>query len=150
MASRSACGLVRPVTCWNVPVVPVNAPTWRRWSSRRCAGLSARGADAAAAAEAFESAVRGGDHAAACFLLAPQTRSELMESRGAGCAAALGEARLPAPGARRGVQVYGRQAMVTFEADTLFLSQFPGSWRVVAAGCVPEPGEPYNCRVKGV
>ncbi|MFD5574427.1 hypothetical protein [Streptomyces cadmiisoli] len=115
-----------------------------------CAGLSARGADAAAAAEAFESAVRGGDHAAACFLLAPQTRSELMESRGAGCAAALGEARLPAPGARRGVQVYGRQAMVTFEADTLFLSQFPGSWRVVAAGCVPEPGEPYNCRVKGV
>lgn len=65
------------------------------------------------------------------------------------CAAALGEEQLPAEGAVRAVEVYGRQAMVTLERDTLFLSQFPGGWRVVAAGCVPNTDKPYRCQVKG-
>ena len=31
----------------------------------------------------------------------------------------------------------------------LFLSQFPDGWKVVAAGCIPQPGRPYQCTVEG-
>ncbi|MGI5399221.1 hypothetical protein ACQEVG_07150 [Streptomyces sp. CA-135486] len=97
----------------------------------------------------FERAVHAGDNTAACELLAPGTRSEGEESGQKPCAVALGEEQLPSGGAVRAVEVYGQQAMVTLERDTLFLSQFPGGWRVVAAGCRPEAGKPYQCQVKG-
>ncbi|WP_327323432.1 hypothetical protein OG735_13595 [Streptomyces sp. NBC_01210] len=97
----------------------------------------------------FERAVHAGDNTAACELLAPGARSEVEESGQKPCAVALGEEQLPSGGAVRAVEVYGQQAMVTLERDTLFLSQFPGGWRVVAAGCWPEAGKPYQCQVKG-
>lgn len=114
-----------------------------------CGGSGARGTDASGAAEAFERAVTNGKATEACALLAPGTRDELEDDGRMTCPAALGEEQLPEGGAVRNVDVYGRQAMVTLQGDTLFLSQFRGGWRVVAAGCVPESGKPYKCQVKG-
>ncbi|MFC9847973.1 hypothetical protein ACFWFF_12495 [Streptomyces sp. NPDC060223] len=114
-----------------------------------CGGTGARGADATTAVEAFERAVTSGRALAACALLAPETRDELEDSGRMTCVAALGEEQLPEGGPVRSVDVYGRQAMVTLRNDTLFLSQFPGGWRVVAAGCEPERDRPYKCQVKG-
>jgi hypothetical protein len=114
-----------------------------------CGGPGARGGAVSGQAEVFERALHAGDNAAACALLAPGTRSEVEDSAQKPCAVALGEEPLPSGGAVRAVEVYGRQAMVTLERDTLFLSQFPGGWRVVAAGCLPEAGKPYQCQVKG-
>ncbi|MGI5401244.1 hypothetical protein ACQEVG_17650 [Streptomyces sp. CA-135486] len=114
-----------------------------------CGGAGTRAADASARAEEFERTVHGGSLIAACALLAPQTRSELEDSGHMKCAAALEEEQLPVGGAVRDTAVYGQQAMVKLHGDTLFLSLFPGGWRVVAAGCVPEAGKPYQCQIKG-
>jgi hypothetical protein len=114
-----------------------------------CGGAQARSADASAVVEKFERAVHGGDAAVACTLLAPQTRSDLEDSAQVRCDAALKEEQLPDGGAVRDTAVYGQQAVITLQGDTLFLSQFPGGWRIVAAGCVPEAGKPYQCQVKG-
>jgi hypothetical protein len=114
-----------------------------------CGGAGTRGADASARAEEFERTLHGGRISAACALLTPQTRIELEDSGHMKCAAALEEEQLPDGGAVRDTAVYGQQAMVTLHGDTLFLSHFPGGWRVVAAGCVPEAGKPYQCQLKG-
>lgn len=84
-----------------------------------------------------------------CASLAPDTRSELEDSKKAACAAALAADELPPGGPVRTVDVYGRQARVVLASDTLFLSQFPSGWKVVAVGCTPQPGRPYQCTVKG-
>ncbi|MEU2072288.1 hypothetical protein [Streptomyces anulatus] len=84
-----------------------------------------------------------------CASLAPDTRSELMDSEKTSCAGAVTAEELPPGGSVRTVDVYGRQARVVLASDTLFLSQFPGGWKIVAAGCTPQPGRPYQCTVKG-
>ncbi|BCL26672.1 hypothetical protein ACFFS2_00760 [Streptomyces aurantiacus] len=114
-----------------------------------CGTAGERGADASAAAEALEDALGRGDLAALCAALAPQTRSEVEESEKKACVDAIGSQDLPAGGAVRGVDVYGRQARVVLASDTLFLSRFPDGWKVVAAGCRPRPGLPYQCSVEG-
>jgi hypothetical protein len=61
----------------------------------------------------------------------------------------LEEKLSPAEGVRR-VDVHGRQARVRLAGDTLFLARFDAGWKVVAAGCEPQPDEqPYDCMVKG-
>jgi hypothetical protein len=85
----------------------------------------------------------------ACALLAPDTRRELEDESGP-CTQALEEVGLPAAGRVLDVQVYGLDAMVRLEHDTLFLARFDAGWRVTAAGCTPqEPDRPYSCDVKG-
>lgn len=114
-----------------------------------CTGMTARTTEAVALAQEFEQAVHDGRPAEACALLAPETRSELEESGRMACGPALAQEQLPVGGPVRGTDVYGRQAIVTLSGDTLFLSRFDAGWRVVAAGCVPEPDKPYQCTVKG-
>ncbi|WP_245769740.1 hypothetical protein [Streptomyces indicus] len=114
-----------------------------------CGAVDGRRDAARAAAVRFEEAVRARDASALCAALAPGTRQELEHSAEAACAASVLEEDLPYGGFDRRVDVHGRQARVVLEKDTLFLSQFPDGWKVVAAGCVPQGGEPYQCTVKG-
>ncbi|MEU7033063.1 hypothetical protein ABZ958_05180 [Streptomyces sp. NPDC046237] len=104
------------------------------------------------AARAFQKAVTVGDYEAACGLLAPRTREQLVEDEKQRCSQALRGQQLPAGAPRGAVEVYGRQAAVRAGVPgegTLFLSQFTGGWKVVAAGCTPQGDRPYRCVVKG-
>ncbi|KQX51097.1 hypothetical protein ASE09_13570 [Streptomyces sp. Root66D1] len=114
-----------------------------------CGAPAARQDAAAAAGSAFEAAVRAGDHVRACELLAPQTRRQLEQNEQKACASAFTSQELPTARGIRNVEVYGRQAMVRMAGDTLFLSLFTAGWKVVAAGCVPRPDQPYDCLLKG-
>ncbi|MGW6923250.1 hypothetical protein ACWGA9_18580 [Streptomyces sp. NPDC054950] len=114
-----------------------------------CGGTEQRSAKASSAATAFEKALSKGDRAALCAALAPQTRKEVENSAKKACADAITAQEVPTGGPVRGVDVHGRQARVVLASDTLFLSQFPDGWKIVAAGCKPRPGQPYECSVKG-
>ncbi|WP_374772164.1 hypothetical protein OG756_02580 [Streptomyces sp. NBC_01310] len=115
-----------------------------------CGASAARVDGARAAGERFERALASGDHEAACRLLAPETSGQLEQDAGKACREALGAEELPTAGAVRTTEVYGRQAMLRLVGDTLFLSQFSGGWKVVAAGCTPQgEQQPYQCVLKG-
>ncbi|MFF4006839.1 hypothetical protein [Streptomyces sp. NPDC001717] len=47
------------------------------------------------------------------------------------------------------MEAYGRQALMRMSGDTLFLAQFTGGGKAVAAGCTPRPDKPYRCLLKG-
>ena len=116
------------------------------------AGCSAAGSTPATAAgeaaEAFTAAATS-DPASACSLLAPETRREIEGDSGQ-CARGITDAELPQTGRVLDVQVYGLDAMVRLEHDTMFLALFDGGWRVTAAGCTPqEQDRPYSCDIKG-
>lgn len=100
-------------------------------------------------AERLLTAVRAGDGAAACDVLAPATVSALEHSAGAACADAILDEGLPAPAAVRQADVYGQWARVVLTDDTEFLAAFPGGWRVVAAGCQSRGERPYQCALQG-
>ncbi|WP_229864777.1 hypothetical protein [Streptomyces spinoverrucosus] len=115
-----------------------------------CGSAGERSVDASAAATEFERLLSSADFKGLCAALAPETRSELAESEKTSCAEAIAAQDIPFGGAVRKVDVYGRQARVVLESDTLFLSQFRDGWKVVAAGCTPRSGGlPYQCTIKG-
>ncbi|MEU7011095.1 hypothetical protein [Streptomyces sp. NPDC046332] len=117
-----------------------------------CGASAGRIDGARDAARAFQEAVAVGDYEAACGLLAPRTREQLLEDEKQRCSQALQGRQLPAGAPRGAVEVYGRQAAVragVSGGETLFLSQFTGGWKVVAAGCTPQGDRPYRCVVKG-
>jgi hypothetical protein len=114
-----------------------------------CAGQgSVEDAAAADAAERFAQDITA-DAQAACELLAPQTRVELEDSSEASCAEALPQQDIPDGGQVRRVEVYGKDAVVHLEEDTVFLARFDEGWRVTAAGCTPNGDRPYDCDVRG-
>ncbi|MFI9150984.1 hypothetical protein [Streptomyces sp. NPDC053367] len=114
-----------------------------------CATLGERETAASRAAQRFAESVRREDGPRACAALAPETRQELEQSAESPCPEALLQEDLSYRGRVRSVQVYGQQAQVVLDGDTLFLSRFPTGWRVTAAGCEPRPQRPYQCQVKG-
>ncbi|MET9696800.1 hypothetical protein ABZY31_07735 [Streptomyces sp. NPDC006529] len=114
-----------------------------------CGAPAALVEGAQSAGTGFERALRSGDHASACRLLAPETLGQLEQNGKTTCAQALGAQELPKAGAVRAIEVYGRQAMLRLDGDTLFLSRFSGGWKVVAAGCTPRGEQPYQCALKG-
>ena len=66
------------------------------------------------------------------------------------CAQGIKDANLPSAGRVISVDVYGQDAMVRLEHDTLFLARFGSGWRVTAAGCTPqEQDRPFSCELKG-
>ena len=119
------------------------------WALAACSGDSSPAAtDAARAATSFTASVDAQPEAA-CALLAPQTRQELENSSGP-CAQGIKDANLPSAGRVISVDVYGQDAMVRLEHDTLFLARFGSGWRVTAAGCTPqEQDRPFSCELKG-
>jgi len=116
-----------------------------------CGDTGARADAAAATAQRLLTAVRDGDGAGACGLLAPETAGELAKDRP--CADAITDEDLPGPGDVVRVRVDGQWAQVVIAAPdgdgTLFLAMFPGGWRVAAAGCRPRGERPYDCSVQG-
>lgn len=114
-----------------------------------CGSAGERSADVRRAVGRFENAVGQGDAAGMCAALAPGTAQELESSQKSRCVKIIGDEAVPAGGQIRSVDVYGHQARAVLDRDTLFLSQFPGGWKVVAVGCTPQPGKPYECAVKG-
>lgn len=97
-------------------------------------------------AERFATAVTAGQGDAACGLLAARTAARLPD-RGQTCGQALNELRLTG-GPVLSVSLWGDEAQVRLNGDTLFLHRYDGGWRVRAAGCTPK-GEnlPYDCEV---
>ncbi|MEV8100298.1 hypothetical protein [Kitasatospora sp. NPDC085879] len=114
-----------------------------------CGQVSRREDAAAAVAAGFEDAAGRSDAAAVCGTLAPGTREELEDQEKADCEQALAQVDLPAGGPVRRVDVFGQQARVVLEGDTLLLSVFPDGWKVTAAGCEPRDQRPYQCEIKG-
>ena len=112
-----------------------------------CASVGNRADAAADVAVRLLSAVAAGDGTAACALLAPDTQRSVAED--AECAEAILDQDLPRPGTVLETAVYGQWAQVKLDDDTVFLAAFPGGWRVVAAGCTPRAGRPYECSVEG-
>lgn len=101
------------------------------------------------AATTFASALVAGDGQTACAVLAPATKSELEQSSGKACPSAILEERLPDAGAVRSAAVYGSMAQVRLAGDTVFVAKFKAGWKVMAAGCSPVPGHPYDCDLQG-
>ncbi len=114
-----------------------------------CASVGEREDAASAVALRMLTAVDGGDGAAACATLAPETLADLERSAEEPCPAAIVQENLPGPGRVEQSRVYGQWAQVRLTGDTVFLALFPGGWRVVAAGCTPRGERPYDCVLRG-
>ncbi|MDG9717659.1 hypothetical protein [Streptomyces sp. DH24] len=114
-----------------------------------CAASSERRDQVTEEVTRFETALQAGRNGRACAALAPSTRQELEQSARSRCERAMSEQQLPQAGAVRTVDVYGGQARVVLEHDTVFLARFPAGWKVTAAGCRPRADQPYQCEIKG-
>jgi hypothetical protein len=107
---------------------------------------SAEEPDVAQVATAFEDP--SGDPQARCDLLSPATLIAFESAASAPCPDAI--AQVPLRGGEvTAVEVWGDDAQVRLNGDTLFLTETGGGWRVTAAGCEPRGEAPYDCEVEG-
>lgn len=98
------------------------------------------------AATAFEDPAT--EPQARCDLLAPAVRAAFEGQESASCSEAIQD--LPTrPGRVESVAVWGGEAQVRMEGDTVFLTRVGADWRVTAAVCRPAPEAPYDCEVEG-
>jgi hypothetical protein len=114
-----------------------------------CGTVTERRDGVRATTTTFQQALGEGAYDRVCAVLAPATVQELEQAAGSPCAKAVSEESLQPGGALRRTDVYGNQARAVLSSDTLFLSHFTTGWKIVAAGCEPQPQEPYQCRIKG-
>lgn len=110
---------------------------------------SAQDGGARQAAQRFYEAVTGKDSAAACGSLSVRTRAQLEKTEKASCRKVILRQDIPRVGTPTKVEVFGSMAKVTYPGEAAFLSRFAGGWRVVAAGCRPAVGQPYDCEIEG-
>jgi hypothetical protein len=136
-------GMVGPMgrRCLNASVAAMSLVLATGCGSQQPASTSA--------ATRFAEALDDSDAATACGYLAPETRSDLESSAGKPCPAALTEEDLPSAGPVEDSDAFGTMAEVRFAGDTMFLARFQNGWKVMAAGCSPQPGQPYNCLLQG-
>lgn len=110
-------------------------------------GCAPESAGAAAAAQEFRRAAAAGDTSAACSMLSPKAREKAAAS--GTCEEQLASLQLPTTGAELRTARYGRNAMVEFDDDTIFLTASGSGWLVTGAGCKPRGELPYDCDVGG-
>jgi hypothetical protein len=109
-----------------------------------------RTAAAAAAAEEFHRALIAGNVSGACSLLQAETREKTAGNGDAGsCESGLRGQELADAGKIVHTDIYGRNALVEFEKDTVFLTASKDGWKVTAAGCTPNGDAPFLCEVGG-
>jgi len=113
------------------------------------AGCASRSEQDAAknTAQRFFDAVSRSDTRAACALLTPRTRDELVVAEGRSCARALPTDRLGET--VESADTWSDQALVNTDNGTLFLTEFDSGWLVAAAGCAANGDAPYRCVVGG-
>jgi hypothetical protein len=104
--------------------------------------------DASEAARTFHESVARLDGLRACAALSARARSELEQSAGKPCPAAVLDESLPPLRGRLETHVYGTAAEVGSTGDTVFLSRFDQGWKVTAAGCRREPSGLYDCQIQ--
>lgn len=114
-----------------------------------CGPSAGRLDDVQAAAEGFLQARDARDGAAACALLAPETKDQLEQDQQQDCTQAVVEVQLPAAGGPETTRLYSGQALVVSSGQRLYLARFPDGWRVTAAGCQQRPELPDDCEVQG-
>jgi hypothetical protein len=106
--------------------------------------------DVDAVARQFYQALLTRDGAAACAVLAPQTKQELEKSAKQACAGVILREGIHGEGGPRRTDVYGTAARVQLGEDTAFLARFQDGWKVMAAGCRRQPhDQPFDCQVSG-
>jgi hypothetical protein len=110
-------------------------------------GCAPDSAGATAAAQEFRRAAAAGDTSAACSMLSPKAREKAAAS--GTCEDQLASLQLPTTGPDLRTARYGRNAMVEFEDDTVFLTASGSGWLVTGAGCMPRGDLPYDCDVGG-
>jgi hypothetical protein len=88
------------------------------------------------------------DAEARCDLLAPATLAAFEKDQTAPCTDAVQQLSLDG-GAVTSVDVWGGEAQVRMDGDTLFLTETKAGWRVAAAGCTSRGDAPYDCEVEG-
>ena len=88
------------------------------------------------------------DAEARCDLLAPATLAAFEKDQTAPCTDAVQQLSLDG-GAVTSVEVWGGEAQVRMDGDTLFLTETRAGWRVAAAGCTSRGDAPYDCEVEG-
>lgn len=110
-------------------------------------GCSPDSEGAARAAQDFKGALSAGDASTACSMLRPQVRDKAASGRT--CEERLGSLQLPAGGAVLRTESYGRNAIVEFEDDTVFLAVAGSGWEVTGAGCTLRGESSYDCEVGG-
>lgn len=117
-----------------------------------CSGSGVRSSEAAGAAAAFHAAAADADYEGACAMLTRAARTTLEDGQEGSCPvrlAATGLGRTDTAGGVVSVSVFGRNAQVIMDGDTLFLTLAGGRWKVTGAGCVARDERPYKCEVEG-
>ena len=104
---------------------------------------------AVSAAQDFHRAVGASDWSTACSLLQPETREKTAEQDGGSCEAGLESLQLPEAGTLLKTEAYGREALVEFDGDVVFVAVSGSGWQITAAGCRPRGDSPYSCKVGG-
>lgn len=100
------------------------------------------------AASEFTEALAAGEIQHACEMLAPSTRSRLESQEDQACAEAMQQIPLPG-GPIEQADVWGGEAQVRTNGDTLFLTRTSQGWRIAAAGCRARGEAPYDCQLEG-
>jgi hypothetical protein len=112
-------------------------------------GTDARERDARTAVEAFYTAYAAKDGAGACRQLSDDASSALETSEKEPCERAVLSVELKrAAIAKTSVWVTSAEVKLT-NGGAVFLDQIGGRWRIGAAGCSPQPGQPYECELEG-
>jgi hypothetical protein len=112
-------------------------------------GTDASERDARRAVEAFYSAYEAEDGAGACRHLSEDASSALETSEKQPCDRAVLALELNRS-AVAGASVWVTSGQVKLrDGGAVFLDQIGGRWLIGAAGCAPQPGQPYECELGG-